>query len=256
MRPGFGRGRFTEMDTTSAAQATTVTSSSTAEPALSDPRKGKPLTARQLAIYDLVRDVKEGGQGKTQAEAGAMLGISRPVVNKTMQVVYRKLGISKGKGHGISGEKTSLEAKKPEVAAVAIDSLADPFGRVQEAMAAAGLPEKVSTAVLRRLRVKYSGAISEVKSLKTQEILDLLGKKIDMGLQYLDDKVFSEASARDIMLGLGVMIEKRQLLRGEPTQIISNDDRRKLHELLPALIAEGRRRGITVEGTVTEKTVE
>ena len=74
--------------------------------------------------------------------------------------------------------------------------------------------------------------------------------------EFFDDKVMAEASARDIMLGIGVMIEKRNLLRGEPTAIISDHERKKLHELLPALIAESKRRGITVEGTVTTKTEE
>jgi hypothetical protein len=45
------------------------------------------------------------------------------------------------------------------------------------------------------------------------------------------------------MLGLGVMIEKRNLLRGEPTAIISDHERKKLHELLPALLEEAKRRG-------------
>ncbi len=44
------------------------------------------------------------------------------------------------------------------------------------------------------------------------------------------------------------MVEKRQLLRGEATVIVSDLERKKLNELLPLLIAEGQRRGITIEG--------
>lgn len=222
------------------------------------------LTEKQRAIYDLLRPVAEGGQGKTQPEAAALLGISRSVVNKTMQVVYRKLGVRKGKGHGDSGEKQSAEVRRPEVAAAAIEAAADPVAltqkeaieRVNEQLRAAGLPAKVSEALVRRLKVKYADSVFAARDLRSNEIIEMLGKKISLVAEYLDDKVVAEASARDLMLGLGVMIEKRNLLRGEPTAIISDHDRKKLHELAPALLAEINRRGLTVEGVVTGKTVE
>lgn len=244
------------MDKNSAAQAPVVGSSSSspaAGPARADPMLGKPFTAKQQAVWDLTRSLGEGGQGKTQEEAAGILGISKPVVNKTMQACYRKRGMRKGAGLGAA---RAIEMKSPEKAALVIDAMTDPLLKVQEALAAAGLPEKVSSAVLRRLRVKFFGAVTEVKAFKTQELVRMCEEKLGMISQYLDDKVMAEASARDLGLMAGVLIEKRQLLRGEPTQIISNDDRKKLHELLPALIAEGQRRGITVQGQVLEKVIE
>ena len=103
--------------------------------------------------------------------------------------------------------------------------------------------------MIKRIRTKFYNAVAEVKNLKTNEILDLLGKKIHLALQHIDDKVIAEASFRDLALGTTAMIEKRQLLRGEPTQIISDTDRKKLHELMPILINESRRRTLTLEGT-------
>ena len=80
-------------------------------------------------------------------------------------------------------------------------------------------------------------------------------EKLHMIRHYMDDKTMAEASARDLGLIAGVLIEKRQLLRGEPTQIISDHERRKIHELMPELVAEAKRRGLTVDGQVLEKTV-
>lgn len=236
------------------------TSSSSSPPGAA---RAVALTARQQAVYDLVRPLSEGGLGKTQPEAGAMLGISRSVVNKTMQVVYRKLGIKKGSGHG-EGGKLATEHRKPEVAAAALEAAADPLSetrkaaieRVNEQLKAAGVPDKVSEALVRRLRVKYANGVFAARDLRTNEILEMLGKKIHLVAEFLDEKVVGEASARDLMLGMGVMLEKRNLLRGEPTAIISDHERKKLNELAPALLAEIRRRGLTVEGVVTEKTVE
>ncbi len=219
----------------------------------------KPLTEKQQAVWDLTRPVSEGGQGKTRAEAAAILGISAPVVSKTVQACYRKKGVKPVRGH-----MQLTETRKPEIAAAAMEAISDPWSesrrqaiaRVNEMLKAEGIPDKVSEALVKRLKVKYAGTVYAAKQLKTAEILEMLGKKIDLCAFYLDDKIMSEASARDIMLGMTALIEKRQLLRGEPTSIVSDAERAKLHELLPLAIAEARRRGLTVEGTVTGKTLE
>ena len=215
---------------------------------------GAALTLKQQAIYDLKV------AGKTMNEIAHILGISTPVVNKTLGVCYRKLGLSKRQRPEIT---TGIEHRNPEIAAAAIQAAADPsapslteaINRVNAQLKAAGLPDKVSERLIRRLRVKYADAITATRELKTNEILQMLGNKIDLAAYYLDDKVMAEASARDIMLGLGVLIEKRNLLKGEATAIISHHERKHLHELMPLLIAEGQRRGITVEGHVTAKEV-
>jgi|SRR5579864_533887 len=151
-----------------------------------------------------------------------------------------------------------VEHKDPERAAAVIDAITEPpgaFDNLAAAFKSAGLPQAVSQAVMRRIRVKYFGAVSEVRALKTAELVKMIGEKLHLALGYMDDKVLAEASARDLGLVAGILAEKRQLLMGEPTQIISDGDRKKLHELLPAFIAEAKRRGVTVDGQVTEKTV-
>lgn len=209
----------------------------------------KTLTTHQQTIWDMKRPVADGGLGKTYAEIAASLGISQPVVSKTLTVIYRKLGISDARKR--AGEASQIEVTNPDKAVAILDAMTEPdkYDDLKAALKACGLPPNVSDKMIHRLRVKYTGALTEVRNLKTQEILQMLGEKIHLGLQYLDDKVFSEATARDIMMGLSQLIEKRALLRGEPTSIISNDDRKKLSELLPALVAEGQRRGITMDGT-------
>jgi DNA-binding CsgD family transcriptional regulator len=242
----------TEQSTT--AQAPLATSSSSAGE--SAPAGHKALTAKQQQVYDLTRPVSEGGQGKTRAEAAAILGISAPVVSKTLQACYKKLGLKR-----VRGEMQTTEVKRPEVVAAVMDCATNPdvelkLGKLREAYREAGLPIGAAEALIKRLRVKFFGAITATRNLKTQEILDLLGQKIHLALQYMDDKVMGEASFRDLALGTTAMIEKRQLLRGEPTQIISDAERAKLHELLPMAIAEAKRRGLTVEGEVVGRTVE
>ena len=209
---------------------------------------GMKLTDRQKVLWDMKLE------GKSRPQIAADLGISVPAVSKTITTIRKKLGIVADH----AGEGGRTEDVDPEKAAAIIDAATEPEAliKVSEAMKAAGLPEKVRASLLHRIKVKYFGAVTEIRNLKTQEILDLLGKKIHLALTYMDDKVMAEASFRDLALGSTAMIEKRALLRGEPTQIISDHERKKLHELLPLAIAEAQRRGITLQGTVAEKTIE
>lgn len=209
------------------------------------------LTEKQQRIFDLKM------AGKTLAEIGAACGISRPVVSKTLQACYKKLGWKKGERPNTN----TAEYKNPDVAVAGILAASDPWSerkkeaidRVNKELQAAGLPAKVSEALVKRLATKYAGVVYAARELRTNEILEMLGKKIDLAAFYLDDKVLGEASARDIMLGMTAMIEKRNLLRGEPTAIISDADRKKLHELMPALLAEAKRReAVTVDSKTGE----
>lgn len=209
----------------------------------------KSLTAKQQAIWDLRES------GKTYKEIAAELGISYRVVHRTIFACKGKLGQRNSPGERDREGHKALQVRDPELAAAAIDAMTDPLHKVKEALVLAGLSNAVSDSVLRRLKVKFFGAVMEVKALKTQEIVRVIEEKLDMIRFYLDDKVMAEASARDLMLGMGVLVEKRQLLRGEPTQIISDLERKRLHELLPLAIAEAQRRGLIIPGQVLEKTV-
>jgi DNA-binding CsgD family transcriptional regulator len=210
-----------------------------------------PLTAKQQLAYDLRM------QGKSRAEAASLMGISKPVYSKTLQAAYKKLGISHRKKGDVSSRAT--EIKDPQKFAAVVDAATDPEAKletIRKVFRDYNLPPIASEALLRRIRQKYFGVVEATRSLKSGEIVDALNHKIDLALRYMDDKTMSEASFRDLALGTAAMIEKRQLLRGEPTAIISDAERKKLHELLPLAIAEAQRRGLTVDGQVTGKTVE
>lgn len=210
----------------------------------------KGLTPKQQRIWDMKRPVDQGGEGKTRGQIAAELGISEPVVGKQISVIHKKLGVKPD-----PGSHKRVENAEPEKAAAAIVAMTDPYGKVLEACRQAGLPDSTAKQLIRRLEVKYHRVVTEVRNLQTKELSDLIGKKLHLMLGYLDDKVVSEASARDLAMGIAQLVEKRQLLRGEPTQIVSDHERKKLHELAPLLLEEVKRRGLTLEGTVTEKVV-
>ena len=211
---------------------------------------GMKLTEKQQITYDLKKE------GKTVEEIAAIRGISRSVVSKTLTITYKKLGISCGyEGGKVMPNPMATEFRNPEMAAAIIEAGTDPLEKVAVALRDAGLPEGTSQSVLKRLRQKYYGAVFAVRELQTNEITRIVNEKIHLLSHYLDDKVAAEANARDLAMAMTQLIEKRALLRGEPTQIISNLERQKLNELTPLLIAEAKRRGIVIEGKVEEKVI-
>ena len=213
----------------------------------------KELTTKQQALWDL----KE--QGKTRPEIASELGVGKQYVSNTITVIRKKLGLPISHGNG--SEMNTTEVQRPEVAAAAIDAASDPttktqkeaIDRANQTLKDAGVPGKVSYALVRRMRVKYADVVTEKKRLTTNEILEAIDNEIGLVSSYIDDFVCAGANLRDLGLVKAALIEKRNLLRGEPTTIMSDAERKKLTDLLPALIEEGKRRGIIIEGTVVKE---
>jgi len=211
---------------------------------------GRKLTAKQQAIYDM-RLAK-----RPVADVAAALDISPNVVAKQISVINQKLGIVKGIPKQL---RADVESKaSPEMIAATIDTITEPAAliKIKDAYKECGLSENVSEKLIKRLKAKYYSAITATRNLKASEIAELFSQKIDLAARYMDDKTAAEASFRDLALAASAMAEKRQLLRGEATVIVSDLERKKLLELLPLLITEGKRRGITVEGSATTVVVD
>lgn len=177
-------------------------------------------------------------------------------MSKQIAVCRKKLGI---KVDPSRDSYKAIENSDPERAAAYIAAITNPlnedFGDIRREMEKSGFSERVREDTIRRLKIMHSQPLTEIKNLRRGDLSDLIGKKIHLGLACLDDKKMMDASARDLMLGVSALIEKKQLLDGQPTQIISDHERKKLNELAPLLVEEVKRRGITVEGTVVSKEV-
>lgn len=80
-------------------------------------------------------------------------------------------------------------------------------------------------------------------------------------LRQLDDVKIGAMSGRELAAAAASLLEKRALLRGEPTQIVRNDNRATLEKVGELLVAEMVRRGRTIPGVgemldVTPKVAE
>lgn len=110
-----------------------------------------------------------------------------------------------------------------------------------------GLPVKAIEDLRKRFQAADGTAIDVREKLETSELLKMIDEKIRLTFHYLDDYVLSKANAQSLMTTGGILIDKRQLLSGEPTHILSHADRQNMNDLLPALQAEVERRGLTIE---------
>ncbi len=83
------------------------------------------------------------------------------------------------------------------------------------------------------------------------EFVSALEKLMRAILEKIPDRL-EKATAPQLMLAFAIATDKRQILKGEPTQILSIDDRKSMRELMPAMLMEAQRRGLTIDMTATE----
>lgn len=205
----------------------------------------RPLTEKQKTIYDLHEK-----EGKSFREIAAILGRGETTITEAFRVAKHKLS-----GGLVESSGRPIEARLPaERAAELIDKVTDPFVRLVEVAKECGLRPLVIEGLAKRMRTRYQGVSNEMRAIKTKELVHKLDERINHALGYMDDYIMGEASFRDLALGTAQLIEKRQLLKGEPTQIVSLDERRSLNELVPLLVREAKRRGITIEGEAKDVT--
>lgn len=214
---------------------------------------GRALTAKQQTTLEIRR---AGGTNKTVAQS---LGISETAACKLFTRATKKVGRLGDTGPLYEPAKGPKEKDGMMPLVNIAQSGGDVRGEIEalgREMRKQGMRESAREAMVKRWRVKYCKETLPTKNLLAKDLSELIGNKIFLGFQFLDEKSFADASARDLMLGLSALIEKKQLLDGLPTQIISDLERKKLVELMPLFLAEAQRRGVTIPGTVVEKTVE
>ena len=85
--------------------------------------------------------------------------------------------------------------------------------------------------------------------LDDKELLALIDDRLARAFAFLDDFTLGQASARDLTVNIGILTDKRQLLRGEPTQVFRVEDAKKLDEQLEMMVAEMKRRGKLIDVT-------
>lgn len=211
------------------------------------------LTAKQRACYEMRM------RGASWAEIAAALEISA-------QTARVHAGIAETKGmerlpRQHPGRTTQVMAADPEAAGkfaerAAGTEMIEADGTLNmkvfvEVVGAAGVPPKIAMELGRRIRANLGQVSAEWKKMSVAEEIGILTEKRQLLLQNIDQVSVVGMGAKDLALAYGILLDKSQLLGGKPTQIFDFNSRKQLAELMPVMIAEAKRRGITVDGTAT-----
>ena len=155
------------------------------------------------------------------------------------------------------------EVQKPGLAVSLLEGLVDAVGTEKERKAAfaerakqAGLPRTTAQELYDRFTNRYRAITDHLRKANTVDILKLVDHCIIEVMESLSHEDWGAVSARDKAVIGGILVDKRQLLSGEPTAIISVEDRRNLLELEKAWLAEARRRNQTVDITPGDYSVD
>lgn len=159
-------------------------------------------------------------------------------------------GAKGAKTYDSEREKGLDDFDSPEDVAAAIDEATDPFVNFRDAAKRVGMHPNSITALVRRLETRYLPVRDEIRKVKTETLLALIDDRLLLALEVMDQQTLLGATARDLAVVIGTLVDKRALLRGEPTVIYSAADRDKARELMPALVNEMVRRGMVPDAVL------
>lgn len=213
---------------------------------------GKPLTVmqeRQKAKYTAIYESRKSG--KSWEEVAEEFGLARKTCEHYCERAILKYGLEpfpspdQSKGNSYHNQQSE---ELSQVIALAADPMADPkYKELREACKKAGMKTATIAGMLKRLRSTYAPVLDEAKRLTMKEVVEQLEHKTAMILGYMDDFAMSSSSLKDLSIALSVVVEKHQLLTGKPTAIIDMTTRLKINQLMPLMLQEAARRGITYE---------
>ena len=108
---------------------------------------------------------------------------------------------------------------------------------------AAGRSKRQAEALWKRKEWPQTGQL-DIDVSDDAELVKLLDEKIALVSEGIDALNVREANVHQLASALNILIEKRQLLRGKPTSILSIEDRRTMQEVGLKLVEEMKRRGM------------
>ncbi len=137
--------------------------------------------------------------------------------------------------------------------ALAVQPTPEDLDRFKAAGIACGYDSDTMDRLAARCQGRPLSARGRVR-LDDVELLATIDDRLERVLDYLDDHALSKMDGRNLMVAAGILIDKRQILKGEPTAIVKFEDMRKLDEILEQVSKELLRRGEVIDVTPAPET--
>ncbi len=149
-----------------------------------------------------------------------------------------------------------LEETDRDDVAEAIVVASDPgVSNFARAARESGLSPAMANKIKKKLDRELLPVKLAVREVKTSQLLGLTADRAWRILDSISQKDIDDAGLRDKAVAAAILLEKRQLLSGEPTHLIGVQDRRHLGDLTKALMLEAQRRGITIDTSPIDGSV-
>lgn len=87
----------------------------------------------------------------------------------------------------------------------------------------------------------------QLRAVQPEVLARLLEMRAESVLREITPAKIREAKLRDLTAGAKELLSMRQLIRGEPTQILATQQRDNMFRLMPQFIKEAQRRGYAFE---------
>ncbi len=129
---------------------------------------------------------------------------------------------------------------------------AKPSAEALERFKKAGIAVGYDPDTMERLAARCQGRPPSARGrlrLDEQELMAVIETALAKVFEYFDDHALAQMSGRDLLVGAGILFDKRQLLKGEPTAITKFQDMRNMEELMEMFTKEAARRGKLVDVT-------
>jgi len=157
-------------------------------------------------------------KGLSMVKAALSLGLSSSAASSRMKTAKRRVGIE-----GIEAEYPALR------------------GVFRGSQVNKGSGEALA------FRAKAQAQGRDITLIKPDQILDTSLDKLCLSLSYLDAHQLSTAKASELMSIIKGLFDISQVLQGKPTSISAGANLKALDALLPAVMREAARRGVTVD---------
>ena len=94
--------------------------------------------------------------------------------------------------------------------------------------------------------------VQTLRMVSTQGFIDKSGDIMDRILDSMSDEDIAKATLNQRAVTYGILAQNRLLMEGKATVIFGNDRREQVNDLTAQLMAEAKRRGVTIDATATE----
>ncbi len=211
------------------------------------------LSERVLATYRLAHSYEPSLDKKDLA---GRLGVSVDTVKRRLSQVKKKLE-DPNSLRSLDAGMPDLSRSDPEKFSAVVNQLSDFKVNVAEVARSVGIAPNTAQTIANLLDSELMPLKRELTDIRLEDLTKRFGTLARDAVDAITPQKLAKSCARDLAIIAGVATDKFQLLRGQPTQRMEIGDRRKMDEVLTAILNEAKRRNIeidvTPEGVVTAK---